>query len=51
MEAFCHAAPVCGHLSTTGQEGNGSAQGDLLTDRELAREPELIGRAILASRT
>lgn len=39
MEAFCHAAPVGGGLSTTGQEGNGSAQGDLLTDRELAREP------------
>lgn len=39
MEAFCHAAPVRANLSTTGQEGNGSAQGDLLTDRELAREP------------
>lgn len=37
MEAFCHAAPLNGGLSTTGQEGNGSAQGgELLTDRDLA---------------
>ena len=38
MEAFCHAAPV-GGLSTTRNEGNGSAQGDLLTVRDLVREP------------
>lgn len=38
MEAFCHAAPDCG-LSATHDAGNGSAQGDLLTERDLAREP------------
>lgn len=38
MEAFCHAAPKCG-LSATLATGNGSAQGDLLTERDLAREP------------
>lgn len=38
MEAFCHAAPF-GHLLTTLQAGNGSAQGDLLQDTDLAREP------------